>query len=402
MVLLNFLRALADLGFYYCVAGMFSAMAGGRLAMEVFLLQSACFALSFSLRWSRAARLAALLPALLPFLFPLPLADILVSLPPLLYLAYLAWTGGYQLSWFRQVDMFPVFWKVFLVAAVLLVRGLAIRPVLTVGIPAALLTGAASALLMRSLRHEPVVYLQPGFQAVNFTGIGLVLLAALALGSEWALRALVFALRSFYEYVILPPLIGLSMLVGVIVLQLWPLIQWFIERYRERTSETLEARAAARQHFLESIRNLNPYGKGSELIVRILIAVVVLAAVAILALVFYWMIQRQRDVRGASTPARQDISAREGERAPFGSYAYRIRREYRAFLRLCGKRGLRFGTADTSTDVGEKALDAFPDEAALSALRDLYQEARYHGEASREDYQEFKRLLGALKKIPTP
>ena len=61
---------------------------------------------------------------------------------------------------------------------------------LTVGIPAALLAAGASVLLMRSLRHEAQVYLQPGYQAVNAAGVASLALAALVLGSEWALRAL--------------------------------------------------------------------------------------------------------------------------------------------------------------------------------------------------------------------
>ena len=42
------------------------------------------------------------------------------------------------------------------------------------------------------------------------------------------------------------------------------------------------------------------------------------------------------------------------------------------------------------------------DEEALCALRDLYQQARYSGEVSREDYQRFRRLVGTLKKLKTP
>ena len=65
---------------------------------------------------------------------------------------------------------------------------------------------------------------------------------------------------------------------------------------------------------------------------------------------------------------------------------------------MCRDRGLEFERSDTSTDVGRKSLPEFPDEEALCALRDLYQQARYSG----EDYQRFRRLVGTLKKLKTP
>ena len=67
-------------------------------------------------------------------------------------------------------------------------------------------------------------------------------------------------------------------------------------------------------------------------------------------------------------------------------------------MRLCRSGGLEFPISDTSTDIGEKSLEMFPDREAAALLRDLYQKARYQGEASREDYRQFKRLLDALKK----
>ena len=125
MTSLYFLRAMGDLGLYYCAAGTFAALFGGELALELLLLQSACYALSSALQGNQAARLAALVPALLLYVFPVAPADMVCAAPALAYLIYLAWTGNYQLSRYRQADVFNAVRNV----ALKMVLGLACDPV---------------------------------------------------------------------------------------------------------------------------------------------------------------------------------------------------------------------------------------------------------------------------------
>jgi hypothetical protein len=140
-----------------------------------------------------------------------------------------------------------------------------------------------------------------------------------------------------------------------------------------------------------------------ELVLRIVLALAIVAAAAALVLLFRWLSRGHSDSAGRSSPFRRDLDAGlERERVSPRSYTGRIRRQYRAYLRMCRDRGLEFERSDTSTDVGRKSLPEFPDEEALCALRDLYQQARYSGEVSREDYQRFRRLVGTLKKLKTP
>lgn len=402
MVLLNFLRALADLGFYYSLAGMLSAAAGGRLALAVFLLQGVCFALSFALRRDRIVRLAALLPTLLPALLalylPVALADVLVSLPPVIYLAYLAWTDGYHLSWYRQADQFNVFWRVFLPTACIVSLMGSWMAVLAAGIPVALVTAVASILLMRSLRHEPSVYLQPGYQLINLAGIVLVVLMALVVGSEWVLWAAALILGTFYEHVIVPLVLGLGILIGSAALLVWPLLELLAAAIYGIFERKLQVQTNIIDQ-MDKLRDSIPQGRGDgTLAVQIVIALLILFAIAVLALVFYWMIQQHRNLHGASVPTRRDLSAQRTAQDE-SVYARRIRRQYQAFLRLCLKEGLQFSTSDTSTDIGGKALPEFPDKPSLSALRDIYQRARYNGKASKADYLEFNQLLKKLREL---
>lgn len=183
MTILYFLRALSELGVYYTLAGTAAALFGGQLQLELLLLQSACFALSGVLRERKGPRLAALLPCFLLLLLPGPMADRLLALPPAVYLAYLAWADSYRLSWERHRDLFNRLYHVVLPAAAVLSL-FQISYLLTTGAAIALLTAAASVLLMRSLRHEADVYLQPRYQMRNAAGVALLGLGALVLGSK--------------------------------------------------------------------------------------------------------------------------------------------------------------------------------------------------------------------------
>ncbi len=409
MTSLYFLRAMGDLGLYYCAAGTFAALFGGELALELLLLQSACYALSSALQGNQAARLAALVPALLLYVFPVAPADMVCAAPALAYLIYLAWTGNYQLSRYRQADVFNAVRNVAL-GGLALGAGVAflsaaktlMQAVLTVGIPAALLAAGASVLLMRSLRHEAQVYLQPGYQAVNAAGVASLALAALVLGSERALRAVVFLLSSAYNYVVLPLLMGLAMIFGGVMSLLYPVLVWLMEM-RAQMADNTNIITSDDSGFQEQLDKLELPTASMELVLRIVLALAIVAAAAALVLLFRWLSRGHSDSAGRSSPFRRDLDAGlERERVSPRSYAGRIRRQYRAYLRMCRDRGLEFERSDTSTDVGRKSLPEFPDEEALCALRDLYQQARYSGEVSREDYQRFRRLVGTLKKLKTP
>lgn len=401
MVMMNFLRALTDLGFYYSFAGIFSARAGGELALAALLVQSACFAISSALRRGRVARLAALVPGLFLLFLPVSLADRVVSVPPALYLAFLAWTDNYQLSWSRQVDQFNIFLRAFPVGGWTLALFGLWKPVFSTGIPAALITAAASVLLTRSLRHEPEVYLQPGYQFVNFASVLLLAFGALALGSEQAVRGAAFILGSIYNTVIVPLLLCAAMAVGYLLAWLVPLLKWLIGRFRSPGEErAMENTFEEFREELEKMEELLPV-EPPEVFSRTVTAVGIILAAAALFLLFRWMARRyHKDGNRRMDQIRGDILVQPaaGWAPAGGGCAGRIRRQYRSFLRLCRRKGLEFTVSDTSTDIGEKALDRFPDEAAMADLRDLYQRARYQGKATREDCRRFKRLLDGLKR----
>ena len=214
-------------------------------------------------------------------------------------------------------------------------------------------------------------------------------------------RAAVFLISTIYNYVVAPLLLGAAMAIGFVVMQLLPLLQWLITHLNGFQDENTKTFEASPEGSLESLQEQSPY-ETNELVHRVLIALAVLAGAAALFLLFRWMSRRREENTsvGTASPIRSaipDVPARKADQNA-NRCARRIRRQYRAFLRLCQERGIQLQISDTSTDIGRRAIPAFPDEEALAALRDLYQEARYHGASSREDFQRFKQLLGRLKK----
>lgn len=395
MTILYFLRALSELGVYYTLAGTAAALFGGQLQLELLLLQSACFALSGVLRERKGPRLAALLPCFLLLLLPGPMADRLLALPPALYLAYLAQADSYRLSWERHRDLFNRLYHVVLPAAAVLSL-FQISYLLTTGAAIALLTAAASVLLMRSLRHEADVYLQPRYQMRNAAGVALLGLGALVLGSKWTLLAARFLAVNLYEYVFIPLFTAAGMLIGVFFIWIPKLLyfgstedQWDPKEFSGDGGEEEEELLAA---------------ASPELILQLLIAVaVVITLVTAFVLIYRWWRSREEGGPEASPLERRDlpgaVRGQAGQRSLLGNSAVlRIRRLYREFLRTCRKRGVRFGPSSTSGEINSQAVQVLGPELPLTDIRDIYRRARYQGQASRSDAARLRKLCDQVKR----
>lgn len=393
MILMHFLRALADLGLYYAFAGAIAWCFGGSLALAALLLQSGCFALSSALRAKRWARLLALLPAAGFFLLPGgSWADRAAALPGLAYLLCLAWTDGYELSWGRQADVFSAYWS-FLVFAPVFALCWDWQGVLNQGIPAMLLAAAASVLLLRSIRHGPKVYRQRSYQILNWISVAMVLVLAWLASTDWFLAGVGY----LYTHLVVPVMLGLAMLIGLIAMVLIAPLQLLAHQQREKYIPPSRGTLLA-----EAEGEMWAAGGPLDTLLPLLGA---LLAVAAVALFFRWLMRRrgaepeQSLGPGAARTFHPEEPRRPRRQALPYTYAGRIRGQYRQFLKHCRKRGIELEPADTSTEVSRKALRHLPGQAErLEEFRLLYQRARYRGEATREELHQAKRLYSQLKK----
>ncbi len=397
MVILCVLRALADLGVYYAFAGTLACVFGGERTLPALLLLSGCYALSSALRKRKWARLLALAPGLLCFLLPgVSAADRVACLFPLVYCIYLAWTGEYSLNWGRQADVFSLFWKAFAVFAILMAAIGCGNAVLSVGLPVAILTAAASVLLLRTLRHAPEVYLQRAFQMYNFAAVALLLAAACLIGSRWLLRGAAALVKLAYDHVLAPLLLGLFTVIGRLCIAVMPESVEVFGRLLENISdwfgpaESVEPGAGAVGD-----------AAAAGLTQRVFTALAILAVLVVLCLLFRWLVRRRAEETAGlpDTEARTERAAPVRQATPRTSTAvHRIRSQYRSFLKLCRQQGIVLTESDTSEEISRKAAARFPEQEALTELCSLYQKARYHLEATQEDAAQAKRLCARLKR----
>lgn len=401
MILMHFLRALAELGFYYAFAGTIAGSFGGSLALAGLLLLSGCFALSGRLRQKKWARLLVLAPAAGFFLLPGGgMADWIAFLPGLAYVLYLAWTENYALSWTRQADIFFAFWIFPLFAlAVTVYQGW--QSLLAQGIPAFLTAASASVLLLRSIRHGPDIYLQRAYQALNWVSVILLLGVSWLASTDWFLEVVGLV----YSHFVMPLLLGLAMLVGLLVLLLAELFPWlirFLVHLITRQKDKPMPQAPDSPLFGDSEARLQQI---QDLLDQLLPLLGILAAAAALAFFFWWLMwrrdpdpERASGLRVSRLLHAESPDKKRRQTLP-RTYAGRIRGQYRRFLRQCRKQGIEIEPSDTSEEVEAKALRRLADRGAeLADLRRLYRKARYQGTATREEYARVKKLCEQFQK----
>lgn len=423
MVVMGLLRIFADLGFYYAIAGTVSSFAGGRCQFPSVVLLGVCYAACALLQKRKRRQVLVLAAAAL--LLPVPWADRVFYVPALGYVLHLVRRDDFHPDRFRQAELFETFGRVFCLfsffwCVVLLILNPEERPLLlfqaaardwlAAGVPMALFAALSAVLLLRSIRHEPAVYLRPGFQAVNIAIVTGVLLLAFCISSPWGIRAMIWT----YQHVLAPLLLACFLLVGMVLVLLYPLIQLIVAFFlREDIAAVFEEIRAKFGEFMRLLAELAGL-PAAQVLSGALWALGILAAagltVYLLRLLLLWLfyfvklvLERGRGgsagvgVRSNILPVLPD--ARQRREVRDRNDVERVRRQYRVFLRLCRRYGVSFRRASTSGEISEEAVRVFGPEAPVGDIRDIYREARYRGEASRADAARLKKLCDRVKKL---
>ncbi len=412
MTILVFLKAAADLAFYYTFAGTAAVLLGGSPAILLASLgiQSLCVSASYAAdrkacgireKKGAAGGFPRFLPlALLILCFLLPgagLAERVAAVPPAAYVLWLSARRLYQPDWSRQVDIFSLFWKLFLAffAAVSFCGGFSAAS--AIAPPCALILLTASVLLMRSLRHQPSVYCQKRYQAMELTAVLLMSLCAWFLSTRWFRDACLGLLSAVYQRLVIPVLLVFAYGAGLLLQALVWLFS-FIRLGFRAPEETVELDLTSAAELLQLEEE---WTGGSPWLTRILTALGILAVLLLIFLLFRYLSQRQRPTfhPAAEGELRYSLDSPPAEKASPGesSAVQKVRSQYRKFLRLCRNRGASWKKSDTSQDV-ERLCRDLVDIDAEKQLRSLYLQARYHGQARKEDAEQARRLLASLKK----
>ncbi len=395
MLTITLLKIVSDLAFYYTFAGTVAAVLGGRPAflLACLAIQSLSLTLSFAASSRGKLRYLPLVLLILCFLLPgVGPAEALAAFPPAVYVVRLAAKQLYLPQWSRQVDIFSLYWKLllgFLAAAALF--GV-FSAAASMAVPSAAVTLICSVLLMRSLRHDPEVYCQKSYQATELALVLLTAVCAWFLSTPAFLHACGAVMTAFYSRVIVPLLMACAYLAAGIVQVIW----WVLSFIRLGFQAPEENSAPDLSSAAEILQLEGEAGSGSPLLGQILTALGIVAALTAVVLVFRYLSRRER----SSPPEprqgerRYTVEAQPAE-APAGarrSAVQRVRAQYRKYLRLCRDRGVCWEKSATSQEVAALSKNQV-DPAAGEELRQLYLEARYHGQASREDAEKARQLV---------
>lgn len=397
MVLIYFLKMLADLAAYYMFAAPAAAYFGGGTLILCLLLQAVAYGL-YKVATRKWVQLLCLLPAALCFAVRIScVADLLALIPSTVYLLRHALGKSGPPDLYHQRDLLHAFLKPLFPAIVLALFCGGITRLL----PFCVIWLVASVILLRTLRHKPEVYLQPRFQVINLAAIVGVFAVTGLLSFPPLVRACSAALKWVYDLIINPILTVVTfvpLLLSQLLLQLLSPI-FSIEPTATDSTDPYDAAKPYEQSF--------EWPEASQARLEALILVLfVLVALIIAIAVLRWISKRQaapRTTATADTTVRSQLGSVAtattlSENAP----TTRIRKEYRKYLRRCSNAGMVLEPGTTSDQVEAMASEKSGLSANATPIRQLYIRARYAGTATRVDAGKMARLCAQSKVRKAP
>ncbi len=403
MLTLTFFKQICDLGIYFAFAGYFAVYEGayGPSIMAAYLLEAVAGTLTYPLRQKKGGWW--ILPLFLmavPWFFPgIGWVGRIVSFPPALYIIWISAGNRYEADSDREAQIFKVFLGAVIVFFLVALLANHVDIAVEITLPVSLVGLLGDILLMRSLRHDPEVWDRPAYQATNLVAAAGVVAVSLVLSSKAFLQGCLRALQAFYQNVIYPILYVFLYLLMMIVNVFVRFFSFIASLFSFGSSNTESAEEEVAEMDLESTY-LGEGGDGLafDYIARVL--GIVFAVVAIV-LLFRWLSGRSLPKREKekSDTVRTGVQEEQPKRTPrlSGTPEAQVRRTYRKFLLECRAKGVPLEENMTSLEVSHAATSYFDDEESVLALREIYMNARYHGEASKESAQEAKRLYRLVR-----
>ena len=397
MTLLVFLKAVYDLGFYFTVAGIAASALGARtITLLIGIVGcAAVFTLSYPLRKRGALRFLPVLGYAFLMLLPLTKRPLILFLPIPVYHLTLIARGRYLPTWDQQAGQF----KPYCVGSALLLLAAAV--VTSVGEPArtiavmALITVTCSVLLTRALRHDPEVCAQPAFQLLNGSLLAGVLLGAVFFSSDLFLSGMRAVITFVYDRIICPILLLICQIIGYAVYLLFRLLPI------DMRGEMPDMSGLTNNFLTEETEAAGTAAEQSHPALKVLLILIAAAAVGFVLYRLFVYLSRDtgsgREIPAEQSYERKDLPAEKRPRAGLfgGTPAERVRRQYRAYLKLCRADGMKIAPSDTSQNVLDRSRrHADPEEE----LRGLYLRARYAGEADKKDADRAAELVREIKK----
>ncbi len=389
MIFINTMRMIADLSVYFFFAELFVISAGKPSQLLHMLLLSFCYGILVVLQQKNMRKFYVLLPFLVLLV---PGHSLLALLPPIVYMLYLLTQEQVGLSWDRQSELFMLSWKLFLIAGVCISLAGNYSNFVQASLPMAFLSLVTSVLLMRMLRQEAAVYLDPQYQRKNCLVFLVILLLAWLLSRDFVFELLSNGFYAFYMKGIYPVLSLLIMCFIALLQLIMKLFSWMkLGDFSLEENQLPEGEMGATYEDLSAAIGTHVGD------VKSILTLLTIAAFLVLAFFFFrWLALHKGEEsfisQGLEIVRGSDSATIKKERAT--TTVLQIRKQYRIFLKLYREHGGRLDTSTTSEEVLTCASLLLADEAAplLLEMREIYMKARYRGTAAKADIKRMKQI----------
>ena len=397
------LKVLCDAVYYFTIVSMFGPAAGqsGMVVTTPVLCGVAAYGCHLLVRrqprWLRFLPLASMA---LAFVFTRSTADVVLSVPPIVYTCWYVWKRPLTVDYRDAVSRFYLCLKILpcvFVFAALFGNWTAMRDIV---LPYFMMFLVLSVILLRMLRHDAATISQPRFQLLNLSGIAAVGLAGVLLSTGVMLR-----IFRFFGWCIVNILLRPVMMLVVYVFAgfVWLLSRLFTGIKFD--PEDLDLQKLGENMELGGLQGLFGEGEGTEQATSpigeyIMIGLAVIAAIALVIIIFRALAKHgHRGDDNEFADVREQLTDEEApERVNPRENRQRVRHYYRKFLKLCTQRGFELTEFQNSAEIEHGTRHLFKNPAQ-AALRDIYVRARYSSaEITPEDVQAAKENYTKLKK----
>lgn len=410
MFLIFWIRIINDLAFYYSFAGCLVSLSGNACCLSGLLLPSFFCALSLIIREARprnkalsyATSACSVLCLILPGLSVWGRAALL---PVLAYMGYLTHCGRMDLSRENRKDVLLLFCRSYPIFFVLFALLGGLENLLRFSLPCALLTMILCICLMRLLRYDEEVRRRPFILLTSLLPVALLVLLGRLLSLPAVLNTAGSAFFTVYNRLVIPVLSAVLYGCAYVI---FALITPILSLLSGNTDDTLDQTIATEEDELSSLSGT----AGSPALPYLLMFLKVLCVLIVVFLAALLLYQLFRRLAGTHRAGIAGTSAEEIRQKPNPAAASaerhlprsplhpvnRIRRQYRAYLKLCRQNGLNPPCFYTTQDIEKASAGFIRDQDAASQLRQLYLKARYHGAADAADAIRAEELVRRLSK----
>lgn len=415
MIWMQGLRMFTDLSFYATFAGSivygFARHFGSSVTGEEVLVRSVLGLLWLSViygssfRFQEKKQQSRLLLVLLLTAFVTAwgrLAELVILVPATVYAGRMIVKKEYPFFWSREADLFQVFWKAVLIFSAALALLGQTEGLFTISLPFAILTAGGLVLLLRTLRHDPKVYLSREFQKQNLLFIGGFFLTLFLLSRPVVIKGGSVCVKGVYHHVILPPLLLVVKILGFLVGNLLVGIQWILSLFHieGQVAEEIFLVFENGEQMLQ--REAVSSGGNASWLVLLFQVLLVLLCVAGTIYFFIWLGKRRTEESGYQEVV--SVFRGETEKAaafPGGKDSFwvrQIRREYGNYMKLCQEQGISIEISTTSQDLQESQKKNPQIYTQCQELRQIYLDARYGGQADFQSVKRFREVYREIKK----